>query len=256
LANKEKYTLLKIVQQITELHPELHQSIEEIIFKAQGKNRFDANFLLALYRSILRKSQSQIRQDLFVLHQLNFKQNGYFVEFGATNGIDLSNSYLLETEYGWNGILVEPAKVWHPDLLKNRRAKIDTRCVYKTSGESILFNESKDPNLSVIDSFSGLDNHTKLRSSGNQYFVETISLIDLLNQYSAPEEIDYLSIDTEGSEFDILENFDFKKYRFKVITCEHNYTANRERLNALFVENGYHKKYENFSLFDDWWVLG
>ena len=43
----------------------------------------------------LRKSKSQYRQDLFVLSELNFKRNGYFVEFGATNGIDLSNTYLM-----------------------------------------------------------------------------------------------------------------------------------------------------------------
>src|SRR3990167_7150651 len=67
----------------------------------------------------LRKSKSQHRQDLFVLSQLNFKRNGYFVEFGATNGIDLSNTYLLEKEFGWAGILAEPAKCWHKDLKKN-----------------------------------------------------------------------------------------------------------------------------------------
>lgn len=60
---------------------------------------------------ILEKSRSQLRQDLFVLTELNFKQNGYFVEFGATNGVDLSNTYLLEKEFNWSGILAEPARV-------------------------------------------------------------------------------------------------------------------------------------------------
>src|SRR5262245_11288155 len=49
---------------------------------------------------LLPKSRAQYWQDLFVLSQLNFKRNGYFVEFGATNGVSLSNSYLLERQYG------------------------------------------------------------------------------------------------------------------------------------------------------------
>jgi hypothetical protein len=54
-------------------------------------------------------SQSQYKQDIFVLTQLGFKRNGYFAEFGATNGLELSNSYLLERQFGWSGILAEPA---------------------------------------------------------------------------------------------------------------------------------------------------
>jgi FkbM family methyltransferase len=234
----------------------LHPNIEEIIFRAQKKNLFDANFLLTINAPILNKSKSQVRQDLFVLSELNFKQNGYFVEFGATNGIDLSNTYLLETEYGWSGILAEPATIWHQDLEKNRKAKIDKRCVWKNSGESIAFNETKVAELSTIDSHSSSDFHAKSREGGNKYSVQTISLMDLLAEHQAPEEIDYLSIDTEGSELEILENFDFQKYRFKIITCEHNYTPMREKLSALFEKSGYHKKYEHLSLFDDWWVLG
>jgi hypothetical protein len=54
-------------------------------------------------------STAQLRQDLFVLSFLQCKSDGFFVEFGATNGIDWSNTHLLETQYGWNGILAEPA---------------------------------------------------------------------------------------------------------------------------------------------------
>ena len=67
----------------------------------------------------LELSKSELRQDLFALSEVGFKENGFFVEFGATNGIDLSNSYLLETEFGWDGILAEPAKKWHEKLIVN-----------------------------------------------------------------------------------------------------------------------------------------
>ena len=54
------------------------------------------------------ESKSQIFQDLFVLYCLQNKSEGFFVDFGATNGVSLSNTYLLEKDYGWNGILAEP----------------------------------------------------------------------------------------------------------------------------------------------------
>ena len=162
---------------------------------------------------------------------------------------------MLETDYEWNGILAEPARLWHNDLDRNRRAIIDKRCVWKRSGETLIFNETSYAELSTIDSLSASDCHAKSRESGKKYPVQTISLSDLLTEHKAPKEIDYLSIDTEGSEFDILENFDFQEYKFKVITCEHNFSPMREKLDALFQKNGYHKKYGHLSLGEDWWVL-
>jgi hypothetical protein len=82
-----------------------------------------ARLLLRYYK----RTKAQLRQDLFVLSQLNFKEHGFFVELGATNGIDWSNTYLMEKELGWTGILAEPAKCWHKELWKNRSCKIDTQ---------------------------------------------------------------------------------------------------------------------------------
>jgi FkbM family methyltransferase len=202
----------------------------------------------------IRNSRSQISQDIFVLAELKNKRGGYFVDFGATNGVDLSNSYLLEKHYGWNGILAEPARCWHEDLRKNRSAAIDTRCVWSETGHKLEFNETKVPELSTISKFNDVDDHRRARSYGETYEVETVSLTDLLDHYRAPREIDYLSIDTEGSEFEILSNFDFSKYRFSVITCEHNFTEMRERMNYLLTSHGYKRKHEALSRWDDWYV--
>lgn len=202
------------------------------------------------------KSEAQLFQDLFALDETNFKQNGYFVEFGATNGKSLSNSYVLEKYFGWNGILSEPARTWHADLLKNRNVNIDMRCVWSSSGESIEFREvKKSPQISTIDAFTNDDMHAKKRHNSITYAVETISLFDLLKHYDAPKEIDYLSIDTEGTEFEILKNFNFDKYKIRVITVEHNHTKNQQKLRSLLTNNGYKEMYSKWSDFDSWYVL-
>jgi FkbM family methyltransferase len=201
------------------------------------------------------KSKAQLKQDMFVLDELGYKRDGYFVEFGATNGIDFSNTYLLETEMGWRGILAEPARVWQDALVANRKCCISFDCVWSKSHEELEFNEVGAADLSTIDVFSDVDEHAKTRTEGKKYNVYTRSLLDLLNKYKAPKEIDYLSIDTEGSEFEILNAFDFDAYKFKVITCEHNYTPMREKLADLLTSKGYTRKYPEYSRFDDWYVL-
>jgi hypothetical protein len=79
-------------------------------------------------------------------------------------------------------------------------------------------------------------------------------LNDLLIKYSAPSIIDYLSIDTEGSEYDILSNFNFNKFKFKIITCEHNFNKNKDLINKLLISNGYVRKLMEISAQDYWYI--
>jgi FkbM family methyltransferase len=221
----------------------------------------DIDFLLAFpddqasdLLRLLKKSKAQSRQDLFVLFELSFKRDGFFVEFGATNGIDLSNTYLLEKEFNWKGILAEPAKCWHNDLKANRSAKIDTDCVWNESNSILSFNEAEEADLSTVNAFSSVDSHKHNRRRGSKYEVKTISLLDLLVKHRAPKQIDFLSIDTEGSEYEILKNFNFNDYLIKIIVCEHNFTPMREKIFILLSEAGYVRKYEKISRMDDWYV--
>ena len=77
------------------------------------------------YIENLNYSKSQLRQDLFVLNELGYKRKGYFVEFGAANGLYISNTYLLEKKFEWVGLLSEPAKFWHKELINNRKCMIE-----------------------------------------------------------------------------------------------------------------------------------
>jgi FkbM family methyltransferase len=233
--------------------------LQQLIERSKAYDDLDLLFSLpgeqtSKLLQLLQHSKSQLRQDLFVLSELDFKRNGFFVEFGATNGVNLSNTYLLEKEFGWNGILVEPAECWHTSLKANRKCHIDTNCVWRESGSSLIFNETDIAEFSTIDSFIVTDRRHKTLKKNKMYEVKTISLVDLLDKYSAPSQIDYISIDTEGSEYEILSHFNFDMYDAQIITCEHNYTLERERIFSMLSKQGYVRKHEKLSKFDDWYV--
>jgi len=200
------------------------------------------------------RSQSQFLQDLWVAYELGSRRNGFFVEFGGADGVKGSNSCFLERELGWSGILAEPARVWYPALPNNRHCFIDRRCVWTHTGETLTFNQPAIAAHSTIDSYSAADMHADTRTEGLRYPVETVSLIDLLGHWNAPRRIDYLSIDTEGSELDILQAFDFAAYDVRLITVEHNHTDKRESLKQLFAAHGYRRKFEKLSNVDDWYA--
>ena len=198
-------------------------------------------------------SYSQLFQDLFVLWNLG-EGPGYFVEFGATDGHLLSNTFLLERDFGWTGILVEPARYWHSKLAENRSAHIDHSCVSAVSGREVKFSESTDePMYSSVDTERG---QRSFNSSTNtiEYNVDTISLSDLLDKYEAPKIIDYLSIDTEGTEWEILSNFDFLSRNVRVLTVEHNGEPNRSKIAELLYGHGFRHLFSDLSAWDDWYV--
>ena len=201
------------------------------------------------------QSHSQLFQDLLVVFFLSGKRNGYFVEFGATDGVSLSNTVVLERQLEWKGILAEPAKVWHAALRANRRAAIDPRLVWSKSGDQLEFKETKVAELSTLSSLADKDGHKQKRTEGTCYMVDTVSLNDLLEAHKAPREIDYMSVDTEGSEFEILRSFDFDRYTIKIMTVEHNYCEPaRQDIFNLLQSKGLVRLFEPLSKFDDWYV--
>jgi hypothetical protein len=192
--------------------------------------------------------KSQLGQDLFVLAMLNFKKDGFFVEFGAHDGIKGSNTYILE-KIGWNGILSEPSRIYKK-LKKNRRTLTYNFAVYPDSGVEMEFQDQGS--LSTLLPYV---NSGGIYRQGRIYRVKTISLEDLLQISGAPFYIDYISIDTEGSEYVILENFDFRKYKFGIITIEHsNDEEKRDNIYKLLTYNNYIRVLENDTNFDDYYI--
>ena len=231
-------------------------------------NRLDESEKIAI-APYLTTSKSQFSQDLFVISQIIKKNSipNYFIEFGATDGITWSNTYLLEKEFKWDGILCEPAKIFHNSLFINRKCNIDKRCVFSDSNIDVDFFETQYPNeqynisspeLSTIKKYlNSNDWANDIRNNNSiNYKVETISLNDLLFFYNAPKNIGYLSIDTEGSEFDILFNFNFYEYKIHIISVEHAFNkSKRNKINELLINNGYYRVFEDTFGADDIYML-
>ena len=208
-----------------------------------------------LYK-LISDSKSQIFQDLFVLNELNFKKKGFFIEIGAANGIDLSNTYLLEKKFDWDGIVVEPAKIWRDEIIKNRACTISYDCIYSESGLKVEFLETTKPEFSTVNIDSkSKDIHEGYRQKNNKkYELQTISFKDFSTKYEVPNKIDFLSIDTEGTELEILKSINFEDFDIKIITVEHNFTKKRESIFNYLIGFGYQRVLENFSLVDDWYI--
>lgn len=202
-------------------------------------------------------TNAQNYQDIWALFENKFKRDGFFVEFGATDGVTGNNTLLLEREYGWTGILAEPNPHWHNDLFYNRKCNISKKCVYIKSDVDVDFLMTDAPDLATIKGFGNDDEWVEARKNAPSIKVPTISLLELLDYYSSPEVIDYISVDTEGTEYGILNAF-FKqnadKYKVRAITVEHNFTPMRDKLFELLSANGYKRVFTEVSRWDDFYV--
>ncbi len=269
----EKNVLIHIRRSLSQLIIELVSSglrrpfsiklCHRMLLRAFRKKCKDHPFEMPEYRFLARivldghRSRAQLFQDLWVLYELNDKREGFFVEFGAADGVYLSNTWLLEKEYGWRGILAEPVPYWHEALHRNRSAIISTACVAGHTGlkVSLYIPKTSAEYATICQNFKS-SIHSDHFTTYEQIEVETISLIDLLQKYKAPQEIDYISIDVEGSELEILENFDFNKYKVYLWTIEHNNDIDRKAaIDKLMTAHGYELCFQEFSLFDAWYRL-
>jgi FkbM family methyltransferase len=198
-------------------------------------------------------SFSQGAQDLWALYELKESRNRFFVEFGATDGVKINNTVLLEREYGWNGILAEPNPVWHKALHENRTAIMERRCVYSVTGDVLEFLNTNSPEFGGVVDENTRGAAKRLHMKGGIIKVETVSLNDLLEHHHAPTQIDFMSIDTEGSEYEILKAFDFKKWNVRLLTVELRPVEKDQAIDRLMKENGYVRRFEKFSGGDAWY---
>ena len=207
-------------------------------------------------KSLLRSSNSQISQDLWIAIASGMRRNGTFLEIGGADGYSISNTYMLERELDWTGVIVEPALVYRSELRTNRQCIIETRCCSSESGKIVEFIETSSPMLSTMSKYRYPDTHATERIKKiKMYSVETVSLNELFAKYFSTQEVDCLSMDTEGSEEEILRTFDFSKYRFRFASIENGFNKEKsERIQRLLTTHGYKRVLEEISEFDDFYA--
>lgn len=181
---------------------------------------------------------SQIGQDQWVESILGKKTDGFFVELGACDGLYLSNTIFFEKERGWKGICIEPNDYYFEKLVQNRSCYTVNELAYSFAGLTVPF--------AICDSVSGIIDSNIGPFTKKQHSVEkiTTTLGSILDRYHAPSVIDYLSLDVEGQEYNILRTFPFDKYQFRCITVEHNEPhvgpMQQMLIREILEKNGYH----------------
>jgi FkbM family methyltransferase len=190
---------------------------------------------------------SQIGQDK-LLHQTYFKNlsNGIFLDIGAHDGIDASNTYFFEKELGWTGICVEPNPNVFSKLQKNRASKCFPYAISDIEGELDFVKVS-----GYAEMLSGLLNaydprhiqriQRDLRGGTTEIIkVKSIPLSKLLKN-EAIHEIHYMSLDVEGAELSVLNSIDFTNVFIHVIDIENNYPDTFGSIESFLFEKGYVK---------------
>ena len=240
-----------------------HSRVLEQAFQQEVLMDDNKNLLSNFISSIKNKNdiKSQLYQDVFASFVIGDKFDKTFFEFGATNGIDLSNSYMLETLLNWKGVLSEPSPQWHSDLKKNRpNANIITDCIWSESDKELDFFVSDVGVLSSLNDFKESDKismpgNTRVRlKNGKIISVKTISLNQAIEKEFKFKSPSYISVDTEGSEYEILKVFDFKRFRPVVFTIEHNFTELQLKIDKLMKANDYLRVFKKITAFDAWYI--
>lgn len=214
-----------------------------------GNNCFAPPIAFHLGRTRVTRMFSQFGQDEFVVSMFGGMRDGFFVEAGAYDGVQGSNTLLLEQCYGWSGICVEPNDRQFARLVRNRACRCVHACLYERETE-IEFVEDAASGAGILDSYhpAQLEFVTSaykvpLDVSGRPKTVTktTRTIKSVLEECSAPRVIDYFSLDTEGSELAILRSFPFDEYSIRLLTVEHCWLPNRERIQELLESRGFHR---------------
>ena len=133
-------------------------------------------------------------------------------------------------------------------------------CVWSESEKILDFFVSDVGVLSSLNDFKESDkvsmpgNTSARLKSGEIISVKTISLNDVIEKTFGLKTPSYVSIDTEGSEYEVLKSFNFKKFRPIVFTIEHNYTELQTKIDELMKTSDYVRVFKKITLFDAWYI--
>jgi len=181
-----------------------------------------------------------------ILKYLDYN-NGFYIECGANDGITQSNTFFLEKNKGWKGILIEPSKNGFELCKKNRSSNnIFLNCALVSDEYKFDYIEG-DFDGHLMSSVNGNRRNTK----NEKIKVQAKKLSKILDDNNL-KKIDFFSLDVEGYEYEVLNGIDFNKHEFKFLLIE-IYTWDYEKIVNLMGNNGYLlvENLSNFNLKDN-----
>jgi len=171
----------------------------------------------------------QYHQDRFVAELFDQKRGGFFVDIGANDGVSFSNTYYFENFLGWSGIAFEP----HPIVYRQLSASRTCATVNAGVGpaNTIMKFSCVDVGAAMLSGFTETfdSGHRRrirreVRKAGvkiREIDVPTLRLADVMADHKR-DTIDYLSLDTEGGELEILRSIDFDRFYVRCLSIENN----------------------------------
>ena len=197
-----------------------------------------------------------IRRGRCALHGMDEKlekylsfRDGFFVELGANDGVTQSNTYFLEKRRGWKGVLIEPSLNLFISCTKNRSDRNSFFCnacvPFSYRNEFVRIDYAKlrsvssslENDLESVDEFTAEGRSFLGPSQGNISFgAEAKPLSRILDEAGSPKSIDFLSLDVEGAELEVLKGIDFDKYCIKYMLIE---CRDLERLSNFLAQKNY-----------------
>jgi FkbM family methyltransferase len=187
------------------------------------------------------KYMSQKGQDKWVIEEIfQGKRSGFFVDLAASDGVTLSNTYILEKHFGWTGICIEPNPEFYTKLQNNRNSICVNDCIdFQEGMVEFRFDNMELGGIIGSDTDNCMKYREKqileAREKNQTTFLKTKTLEQVLLESNAPKIIDYLSLDVEGAETRILTGFPFDKYIFLSMTIERPTPL----INQVIFSNGY-----------------
>lgn len=185
---------------------------------------------------------SQFGQDRFLDQELfRGAQDLFFVEIGSADPVQINNTYFLETQRGWRGLLIEARPSACEQLRFQRASEVINACVADQVGRSIFLDYGY---LAGLCKFMGPREHAYIESynAGDEqvraHWVDTVPLAELLRA-RAIETVHLLAIDVEGAELAILRSLDFDAVRVEVILVECNTRAVAAEVKRFLLDKGY-----------------
>ena len=192
------------------------------------------------------KFYSQYRQDEWLYNTFfTNKSNGIFLEIGADDGVDKSNTLFFEETLSWTGMCIEPSPSRFKLLTESRTCICENIAVSNFKGETEFLDISGwGKGLSgIVGDYD--PRHTKrikqelehVQNNGYKKIKVRTNTLENILEKNKIYKIDFCTIDTEGSEYKILENFDFEKFEIDVLLIEDNYGS--KDIRNLLESSGY-----------------